>query len=210
MKDSFRILFKDSKLLNIPQSKIVIYEGHEVNKVYYIVSGYIKVYAIVGANIQRVPFIYRSGDIFPLTTFLADVGVARFFYEAMTDVKVYCITPKHLEKKLIGNLELAEDLIKFSDKTDKQFVQRVNDLISIGNPRAKVKNLLLFLAQAENSREPHIALEIKLSAKDIAGLCGISREEALKQLKFLKSSAIIANSGNTVIDRQKLLTLKTY
>jgi CRP-like cAMP-binding protein len=152
MKDSFRILFKDSKLLNIPQGKIVIYEGHEVNKVYYIVSGYIKVYAIVGANIQRVPFIYRSGDIFPLTTFLADVGVARFFYEAMTDVKVYCITTKHLEKKLIGNLGLAEDLIRFSDKTDEQFVQRVNDLISIGNPRAKVKNLLLFLTQAENSR----------------------------------------------------------
>jgi CRP-like cAMP-binding protein len=133
--------------------------------------------------------------------------VARFFYEAMTDVQVRFITPRQLENKLIGNLELAEDLIRFSSKTDEQFVRRVNELISIGNPLIKVKNMLLFLAQNENPRSPYITLDLKLSAKDIAGMCGISREEALKHFRFLKSNDIVSVSGTTVIDRQKLLKL---
>jgi CRP/FNR family cyclic AMP-dependent transcriptional regulator len=207
MDTAIQNLFKGARARNIPKGKIVIYEGHAVDKIYYILSGYVKVYTIVGTATQRIPFVYQAGDVFPLTTFLSGGGIARFFYEAMTPVRALCVTSKKLESKIIGNLELAEELIGHTSAIDEQFIRRVNDLVGVKDPLSKVKNLLIFLSGKEGPTSTSVQLDLHLSARDVANMCGISREEAMRQLNFLKSHEIISTSGSITINTEKLHSL---
>jgi CRP-like cAMP-binding protein len=209
MQTILQELFTDKRLVSVAKGKVIVFEGHNINHIYLIASGYVKVYTIAGANLQRIPYIYKSGDIFPLTTFLSGSTIARFFYEAMTPVQVQAITSRQLENKVKDNLELGEELIRYTTRMDEQFIGRVNELISTDKPLVKIKNLLMFLVRKENTRKSIVTLDFSLTFQEIASMCGISQQEAIAQLRRLKSHGVISYSGRLTIDVEKLLSLKT-
>jgi CRP-like cAMP-binding protein len=202
-------LFQTKKIITAPQGRIIVYEGHEVNKIYRVANGYIKVYAISGANNQRVLFIYKPGDIFPLTTFLSGDTIARFFYETMTPTTLQCITPKQLENQLKDNLQLGEEVIGYTDYLDRIFLDRINNMVSGQEPLNKIKALLLSFCDRIDTKNNIVTLEMPLSPRLIANMCGITAREAIKQINFLKSENIIFLGGSLKVDRQKLKKLKS-
>ena len=201
-------LFENKKNLALPKGKIIIYEGHKINKIYYVASGYIKVYAIAGANVQRILFIYKPGDIFPLTTFLSGSPVARFFYESMTDASLQYITPIQFENKLKNNLELGEELIRYTSNLDEKFIQRINSMVSEHSPLSKVRSVLLFICERAGSGDHMSKLHVPLPKRTIASMCGMNTSEVSKQLNFLKSKKIIFISNGIIVDKQKLERLR--
>jgi CRP-like cAMP-binding protein len=205
--DNLNDLFKNKRIIEVPKSRIVVYEGHDVNRIYRIVSGFIKVYTIAGANAQRVVFIYKPGDIFPLTTFLSGESVTRFFYETMTPASVQYITPKQLENKLKGNLQLGIEMIGYTGYLDRLFLDRVNSMVSTKDPLSKIKALLQSFCDRLSTRGSIVTLDIPLSHRIIASMCGISVQEAIKQMRFLKSERVIFSDDGVKIDRQKLKKL---
>jgi CRP-like cAMP-binding protein len=201
-------LFLGKKTIEIPKGKIILYEGHEVDKIYRLIKGYVKIYTVAGANVQRIILIYRPGDVFPLATFLSSQGVARFFYESMTPVTLQYITPKQLERKMRGNLPLGEAIISYINSLDHQVVQRVNNMVSNRDPLSKVKLLLLFICERYGSRNNLTKIDLPLTPKTIASMCGIPTKQASQQLKFLKNNNAISTNGSLLINQQKLKALK--
>jgi CRP-like cAMP-binding protein len=157
---------------------------------------------------QRTIFIYKPGDIFPLTTFLSSHRVARFFYEALSPTTLQYITPKQLENKLINNLELGEEIIAYTSYLDNQFLERVNSMVSDKRPQSKVKDLLLFICDRNYPKKNTVDIDILIDANLVASMCGISSKEAEQQINILKSADIISSSGGLKINRQKLKKLK--
>jgi CRP-like cAMP-binding protein len=202
-------LFSDKKVTEVPNGKIIVYEGHKINKIYQVTSGYVKVYTVVGANTQRILFICKAGDVFPLTTFLSGHDAARFFYEAMTPATLQYITPKQLEHKLLNNLPLGEEIIGYTNYLDRQFLERVNNMVSSNEPLVKIKSLLLFLCNRSGANGNKVILDVPLNSKLFASMCGISTKEALKQVRYLKSEKIIVQNDELNVDMRKLQKLKT-
>jgi CRP-like cAMP-binding protein len=206
--DILNSLFHNKKMLEVAKEKIIVFEGHSVNKIYRVVQGYVMVYTIAGANTKRVLFIYMPGDIFPLTTFLSGHSVARFFYEAIAPTTLQSITSKQLENKLLNNLELGEEIIAYSQYLDGLFLRRVNSMVSSKSPQIKVKDLLLFICDRAYTRKNIVDAEPLLNENLIASMCGISSKEALRQISNLKTANIISSSGGLKINRQKLKKFK--
>jgi CRP-like cAMP-binding protein len=201
-------LFEDKKIIEASKGKIIVYEGHNVNKIYRVVQGYVKVYTIARSNVQRMIFIYQPGDIFPLTTFLSSHRVARFFYEALSPATLQYITPKQLENKLMNNLELGEEIIGYTSYLDSQFLERVNSMVSGKSPQSKVKDLLLFICDRNYPKKNIVDIDILLDSNLVASMCGISSREAELQINILKTADIISNSGGIKINPQKLKKFK--
>jgi CRP-like cAMP-binding protein len=201
-------LFQTKKCIEVNAGKIIVYEGHQVNKIYRIVSGYVKVYTIVGAHKERILFIYKKNDIFPLTTFLSGHSVARFFYEAVTPTTLQHISPKQLEAKLLNNLMLGEEIVRYTQKLDRKFLERVNDMVSGKSSISKIKSLLFFLAELAEGKDNRVTIALPISPKLVAAMSGMNSQEALRQLRFLKSKDIISISDGLVIDTEKLKKLK--
>jgi CRP-like cAMP-binding protein len=201
-------LFLGKKTITLDKGKIIVYEGHVVNKVYRISQGHVKVYTVVGADIQRILFVYKPGDIFPLTTYLSGQKVARFFYETLSPTTLQYITPKQLETSLKDNLELGEAILHYTSFLDKQFLERVNNMVSSKDPLSKVKTLLSFLCEKTGSKANLETIALPLTPSTIASMSGITTKEASQQLEFLESLNIISSNDGIIIDKQKLKKLK--
>jgi CRP-like cAMP-binding protein len=209
MMNSLDALFTDKKIIEAPKGKIIVYEGHSIKKIYRVLNGYVKVYTIAGANKQRILFIYKPGDVFPITTFLSGDSAARFFYEAMTPATLQCITPKQMEGKLLNNLRLGEAIISYTNLLDRQFLSRVNNMVSDKDPLSKVKTLLFFFCERAGSTESMVKINLPLTSRVIASMCGISVKEASVQFDYLKSKGIVTAGSGLTINKQKLQALKT-
>jgi CRP-like cAMP-binding protein len=201
-------LFENKKIIEAPKGKIIVYEGHNVNKIYRVIQGYVKVYTIAGSSMHRMIFIYKPGDIFPLTTFLSSHRVARFFYEALSPTKMQYITPKQLENKLMNNLELGEEIISYTSYLDSQFLERVNSMVSTKSPQSKVKDLLLFICDRNYPKKNIVDIDILFDSNLVASMCGISSKEAEQQINILQFAEIISSSGGLKINTQKLKKFK--
>jgi CRP-like cAMP-binding protein len=202
-----KILFAECKIQPITKGKILIYEGDRVNKIYYIVSGYIKVYMLINSGEQRIVFIYKPGDVFPLTTYLAGSGTARFFYESISPVEVQILSAKQFEKKVKGNIKIGENLIQYTTNIDRLFLQRVNDMVTNSSSLSKVLSLLNFLMVKFGKGKDEVHINLPLTLKDIANMCGLNREEVAKQLVYLKNKGVVYSSNSFVINKAKLKIL---
>jgi CRP-like cAMP-binding protein len=206
--DRLQSLFQTRKKIEIPKGKIIVYEGYRVNKIYRIVSGYIKVYTVTNTGVQKILFIYKAGDVFPLATFLSSQKVARFFYEAMTPVTLQYITPIQLENKVRNNLPLGEEIIGYISDLDKQFLQRVNNMVSSKDPLSKLRSLLLFICERYNSNKNLLEIDLPLTPRVIGNMCGITTKQATQQLEFLKTKKIITIGRRIIVNRKKLEALQ--
>lgn len=209
MKKSLKDLFDGRKVKNLPKGKTIVYEGDLVDKIYYIVDGYIKVYAFVNSGVQRIVYIYKKGDVFPLTTYLSGSDVARFFYETITPAQVIELSSVRLEKKIKDDLLMGELLVRYTTDIDRQFIKRVNDIISSDPPLAKTVSCLKFLANWVGQGKSQIRIDLPLDAKGIAALSGLSTSDASAQMAYLKAKGVVAKTGSLVIDKNKLKELKT-
>jgi CRP-like cAMP-binding protein len=202
-------LFKNQRIKSFSKGNILIYEGDQVKKIYYIISGFVKVYTVVNTNEQRIIYIYKPGDIFPLTTYLSGSHTARFFYESMNPATMRCISIKKFEQKVEGNYELGEALVQYTNNIDKQFLRRVNDIVSRGDDLSKVISLLNFLYQKFGTDQSQTNIILPLTPMELSCMCSLSRDETLKQLRKFKTAGVNYNSSSIIIDTAAFRKLKS-
>lgn len=200
-------LFKDLPVRKLSKSQIIIYEGDSINNIFWLASGYVKVSNILVDGTQRTIFIYAPGDAFPLTSFLSGAGVARYFYECMSDVEIKVMPQAEFQRLIKGNLAIGEELIAYTYRLNMQFVDRIETL-SARSARHKVAALLKYLAERVGAEHGgKIRLEISLTTQEIANMCGLTRETTSVQLIKLKKAGIIDGRRHLIIDRQKIMKL---
>src|SRR5690348_14218953 len=118
-------LFKKLPVRHLARGQILIYEGDPIDNIYFLASGYVKVSNIQVDGTNRTIFVYAPGDAFPLTSYLSGIGIARYFYECMSDVEVKLMPQKRFEQSIKGNLELGEQLIGYTYELNQEFTNRI-------------------------------------------------------------------------------------
>ena len=200
-------LFLDLPVRKFRKGQILIYEGDPVEHIYLLVSGYVKVSNILVNGSQRTIIIYKPGDAFPLTSFLSGQGVARYFYECMTDVEVRAKPQADFQAMIKGDLEVGEQLIAYTYKMSQQFVERIETL-SAQSARSKVISLLAYLAKrVGKSYDGKVELGIPLTSQEIADMCGLTRETASLQIIRLKKENVVSGRRHLCLDKIKLKKL---
>jgi CRP-like cAMP-binding protein len=197
-------IFKDLPSRRLNKGQILIYEGDTISNIYLLVSGYVKVSSIHISGAQRTIIVYAPGESFPLVSFLSGQGIARYFYECMTDVELKVMPQQDFQENIRSNLELGEKLIAYSYRMNDQFIERIETL-SAQSARQKVAALLNYLA-AKTGEEASgkTRLNLPLTSQDIADMCGLTRETASMQLQRMKKEGVISGRRNLNIDNRKL------
>jgi CRP/FNR family transcriptional regulator len=200
-------IFKDLPNRKLNRGQILIYEGDVIDNIYLLISGYVKVSNIHSSGAQRTIIVYAPQESFPLTSFLSGRGIARYFYECMTDVELKVMPQKDFQERIKGDLELGEELISYASRMSEQFVERIETL-SAQSARQKVAALLKYLAdktgQVQNGKT---RLNLPLTSQEIADMCGLTRETASMQLQRLKKEGVVSGRRNLTIDDTKLAKL---
>ena len=202
--DVVEAAFRDIPSRKLNKGQILIYEGDVINSIYFLTRGYVKVSTIHSSGAQRTIIVYAPGDSFPLTSFLSGRGIARYFYECMTDVELKVMPQKDFQERIRGDLELGEELIGYASRMSDQFVERI-EILSAQSARHKVAALLNYLAvKTGESLSGKTRLNLPLTSQEIADMCGLTRETASMQLQRMKKEGVISGRRNLTIDDKKL------
>ncbi|MBX4197155.1 Crp/Fnr family transcriptional regulator [Candidatus Saccharibacteria bacterium] len=200
-------LFANVPVRQLAKGQILIYEGDTIQSIFFLVSGYVKVSNILVNGARRTIFIYAPGDAFPLTSFLSGIGVARYFYETITDVEVKVMPHKKLQSLIQGDLKTGEELIAYTYNLNEQFIDRI-EMLSERSARHKVAALLAYLS--DKTGAPHgdkIRLKIPLTSQSIADMCSLTRETASMQIIQLRKDGVISGTRFLNVDQARLKKL---
>jgi CRP-like cAMP-binding protein len=209
MRAILKSLFAGTKITNLPKSIIIIHEGDPADKLHYIISGYIKVYAVVSSGEQRIIFLYGPGDIFPLTTYLSGSNIAMFYYETMSTTQLQILNSKQFESKVEGNIEVAEVIMRYAIKTHGLFIKRMTEMVSSASPTTKVIDTLIYLVKKFGGDKNQTNIEMPINTREFAGLCGLGREDVLSQLKPLRALGVALKADKLTINPVEFKKAKT-
>lgn len=175
------------------QNESIIMQGASSECIYAVRSGFIKGYDISTNGIEQLLWFGATGDFFPTNWIFAKPSTSTFFYDAFTDVELYCVARSQLISFLQTNNQASFEL---TQRYATNFNDALNHLNATGKPRAEEKllHLLYFLARTsrvEKHRTSGIEIALPLTHQHIANLLGLTRETVAVELKKLKDRKLV-------------------
>lgn len=117
--DSFFSQFSTKKPLKIKKGNTVFYEGEETGKVFYLKSGFVKLFQSAEDGHEPVVYLYGPGSLLGLRALTAKDDIHWHTCETLTDCEVISMNAIEYKEILSKNPEHLIDLLYL-------FIQRLN------------------------------------------------------------------------------------
>jgi CRP/FNR family cyclic AMP-dependent transcriptional regulator len=192
--------FKKGAVRRYGDGQIVLYQGEDTNKMFYIVSGYIKVYDVLASGDEKILMILGPGDIFPVIWTFKGTKSLKYFYETYEEVELKVISSREFKAQADSDFDRAKSLLSY-------FVDRMNELmlriesIEASSAKHKIAQVLLYLARTHGKKIAKGTYRIRfaITHQTLANMAGVTRETASIQLKELESAKNIINENQQLI-----------
>jgi CRP/FNR family transcriptional regulator len=191
-------LLTDYPLRNYRKGEIILFQGEAPRVAYVLQKGVAKAYNISSSGDEKPIGFYGPGSLFPASWVLGRAPSAIYYYEAFTDVAVYCVPPNEYVELLKANPEtLYSELENYvADEVGKSM--RLN---ALQHSRASDKLIYtlhyLALSNGKQLSNDTVELQLLLTHQDFANLTGLTRETTATELNKLKKAGVITYGKHT-------------
>lgn len=197
-KEILRTYFKGVRRSSYSKGEVILDAEVEHSEIFYIESGYVKVYAINDQGDLYTHIIYKKGELFPVTWAFAG-GIRNVFYEAVTDTVVHHTSRDSFVKFVKGSAEAAYALVTQVSRQFFIYANRVDNL-EYRSARERVVYRLLFLASRFGTkRADGIVIELPLTHELIASTINLVRESVSRELEKLDKKGIIYSHNRHIV-----------
>ena len=171
----------------------------EVTGVYYIESGFVKVYSVNSRGEEYILVVYGPGELFPFV-WLHRRPNRSIFYEALTPCGVLRVRQAHLAHAVRTDVLIAFEMVERSLEQHGVLVDRISNL-QYKFARERLVYYLLYLARrfgALNGSEYEIGLRV--SHQVVASNVNLSRESVGREIdRLLRKGTIVIRDGRIVL-----------
>jgi CRP/FNR family transcriptional regulator len=197
--------FSGCKKLKYRKGQVLIRAGVPCSGIFYIESGYVKLFSEDNEGNEQVILIFQSGDFFPLNN-IFNKYMSHLNCQCLTDCEIKYSEKTSLENFLNGNQEAMKELFRYSGETIKSMTIRVQ-CVSLQKASTRLLFKLLFLVKRFGQIQGNtIVINSPLSQSDIANSISISRETANRMFEKLEKDNLIEYKSKTILikDLEKL------
>lgn len=194
---SFRTISKDGN---------VLFQGEIPRYVMMVRSGIVRAYTITSNGEERTVSLHGDGDILPLTWVLGTTTNSLFYYEAVTDCRIFQVSRVDFNAFLDAKPERMKSMLQ---KTSEIYTSLLLRITGLEQSRAVEKigftlYYLLFTRGKEVS--PGLfRIDVRLSHALFGSLVGLTRESTAKNMKQLRDKGIIDYGSFTyTVNKAKL------
>ena len=199
--------FSEYKTAKYKKREIMLRPDDTPSCVFYLLKGYVRLYALSEAGEELTLIIFLPGDVFPLNFILGNI-VNKYYLEALGAVEVKKIPPLDFSDFVHKNPQI---LFKIISKVLIRFtgvLERMEYLV-FGNSYQKVASILFICAQRFGvKKNDEILIQVPLTHKDIGLIVGLTRETVSIEVKKLERKKLIRYLGR-LIAVENLEKLKT-
>ncbi len=194
----FENFFKGFKLFQYKKRSLILNSNDATSSVFYIKSGFIRVFRISEGGEELTLAILKAHDFFPLTYGIGSTNQS-YYLEAITSLELW----KAPQELFVDFIKKDPDL--FYELTQRLLIRfdgvlaRIESM-AFSNAYTKVATILLMCAKGlGESYGEQIILRVPLTHKDIATMIGITRETTSLEMKKLERKGLVKRKGKYLI-----------
>ena len=190
--------FQMTKVFTYKKRTLIFHPNDSPSTVFYIKSGYVRVYRISEDGVELTLTILKPKDFFPLSYALNNTSHP-YHIEAVTTLELW----KSPQEQFLQFIKSDSEL--FYELTTKILIRFDNVLsrmesLFFCNASVKVAAALLMCAKGFGEEfQGETVVKIPLTHKDIAALVGITRETTSLEMKKLERQGLLTKSGRFII-----------
>jgi CRP/FNR family cyclic AMP-dependent transcriptional regulator len=194
-----RRLFNKGQPLVFGKGEHIIAQESKPDGVYYISTGYVKIYSISSNGDEYVHVIYGPGEIFPLVWAYLGIHPEALYYEALSDCTVwrmsrewllhFMATRPHIAYAL--SMQLAQQFRILADRIDNLEYKKASE---------RVAYRVLFLASRFGTKDgSSIIIDPPITHEIFANTVNLARESVSRELERLEQDGVIQRQGRRLL-----------
>lgn len=184
------------------KGELILVQGEVPPCAYVIKKGVIKTYNLTARGEEK-PITYdMAGEIFPVGWIFSKFRESQFFYDAYTDVELYCVPRSDYTDFLKKDPSVLYDAHLFLISRLLNMQTRVNALEQ-SKASAKVVNTIhyLCLRYGKDEKQDVVRIHLPLTQQELANFMGLTRETTGIELKKLQRSGVLSYKHQNYIVR---------
>lgn len=200
--DSIRQLFNRGQPIVAGKGEVILGNESTPNGVYYIQSGYVKIYTISNDGDEYLHIIYGQGEIFPVIWAFLGVQSKSLFYETLSECTLWRLSRDWLHTFMINRPDICYALSQQLAQQFRIFADRVDNL-EYKRASERVAYRLLFLANRFGNKQPDgsISIDPPITHAAFASSINLARESVSRELEKLEKEAIIRHNEHHIYIR---------
>ena len=190
--------FEDKPLITVPKKQIIISPDDDSSFFYYINSGFVRSYSITEWGDEKLGFIYKSEELFPLIWIFDRKPLTRY-YEAMNEVQVRkCRVNDFLEYANKGEGVLFE--LAYRAAAILEVCNNRIDALEYTKAYARVISLLMHYVKrfGKKKGDNSYVIQVPISHKDIASGIAVARETVTRELMKLERKGLVTTENHLI------------
>lgn len=192
------------RLINVAKNEVIISPQEKTGYMYYIESGFVKVYTLSSAGHCNLLLIYGEGEFFPIQPFV-DIGLHdELYYETKTSVSLYKVPADQYADALTHSVEFLSDVLT-QTRIMVEIYRNTIESLQYRALREQLISKILFLGWRFGSDRS--VIEAPITHQDLADYLRTSRESVSRAMKTLRDENLIEQMERRIVikDRDKLL-----
>jgi CRP/FNR family transcriptional regulator len=197
LDESFFAQFKKTHLYK--KNKLIIGPAAEPSGVFYIKSGFVRLYIISNSGKEITFNIFKPGTCFSMMWVLNDTPNI-YYFEGITDVLILEAPKSEVVKFIESNPKVLYDLTKRTLSGLDGMTRLMHSLLT-GNAYQNIASVLLVLTRrfGKKKNNKEYIINIPLTHRIIGTLAGLSRESTSLELAKLAKNKIIFQKNHLIL-----------
>lgn len=190
--------FQSSRVFSYRKKTLIFRPNDTPGMVFYIKSGYVRVYRISEEGEELTLTILKPKDFFPLSYGINSTANP-YHLEAITALELWKAPQEQFLHFIKSNPEILYDLTTRILVRFDGVLSRMENLL-FRNASVKVAATLLMCAKGYGEEHHgNTLVQVPLTHRDIAALVGITRETTSLEMKKLEKKGLLMKSGRFII-----------
>ena len=205
-KQKVEAFFKQGRLIKFRKKALILRAEEEPRGVYYLKSGYVRMYLISEDGREITVNIFKPGTYFSMIWALTGKDNA-YFFEAVGPVETYRSSRQELTDFLDQEPEVARDLlVRILRGLDGVLIRMEYFLACEAAKKVAAILVMLAVRLGEKNSTGNWVVKMPVTHQEVANLAGMARETASVELKKLKDQNLIEYAHKTLVvkDLEKL------
>lgn len=191
--------FSQFKLLNLKKGELVIRPDDHLSAVYFLKTGYVRMYTIFEDGRELTLNIFKPGTFFPMMWALSNLP-NNYHFQAMTRIEFHKAPREEVVQLLKINPDVLFDLTKrILVGLDGLFTNIQHMLSGSASHRVMATIFLLAKRFGEKTASGEIIIKLRLTHQDLANLAGITRETTSLEIGKLSKEKLLSVKDHLLI-----------
>jgi CRP-like cAMP-binding protein len=181
------------------KGEVIRRSDEPTTEIFYIESGFVKVYSLNNRSEIYVHLIYTKGEVFPLR-WLTGSNLQNLYYEALSPCELFALPREIFTKELDASKELTAATLHRVINQFALYVDRLDNL-QYKYAQERVIYRLLFLARRFGVAQDDgtCLIDAPISQQLIANSINVSRENVSRELERLNKKGLIKYVNKQIV-----------